>query len=83
MPSNKSQYSRGEHPRSQENLQSRVPFYEESKRRREVLVTQTGWDGFKAIAKELKLSASELVERIGRGIVIFVPAEKIGHEDKH
>jgi hypothetical protein len=64
----KSSYKPGEHPRSQENLihEGRPSLYEENKKRREVLATETGWEGFKQIARELGLSASELVEQIGR-----------------
>jgi hypothetical protein len=38
------------------------------KKRREVMVTDDGWEGFKALAQRLGLSASEVVERLGRGL---------------
>ena len=69
VPRKKSEFNPGEHPHSQENLQPREPTYGESKKRRPVMVTDEGWEGFKVIAKRLGVSASELVERIGRGIV--------------
>jgi hypothetical protein len=43
--------------------------YGQRKRRREVMVTDQGWEMFKARAAALGLSASELVERLGRGLV--------------
>ena len=49
------------------NLRPREPMYGEPKRRREVLATGEGWAGFKALATAHGLSASELVERLGRG----------------
>ena len=45
--------------------------YKEDKKRRHLSVTDTGWDKTKAIAKEqLKLSVSEMLEKIGRGELI-------------
>lgn len=70
MARKKSEYSPGENPRSQENLQPRQTIYDEAKKSREITVTPIGWDGFKAIAKDMGLSASELVERIGRGVLV-------------
>lgn len=69
IPRKMSRYRPGKNPRSQRNLQPREALYEEAKKRREVLCTQQGWDGFKRLAKGMGLSASELVERIGRGLV--------------
>ncbi|MBE7381262.1 MAG: hypothetical protein F6J95_007610 [Leptolyngbya sp. SIO1E4] len=83
MVKKKSEYGPGENPRSQENLQPRETLYDEAKRRREVMATQAGWDGFKAVAKELKLSASELVERIGRGFLVFTPPDQSSKDDDH
>lgn len=74
VPRKKSDYSPGEHPHSQDNLQPREPMYGEAKKRREVMVTPTGWDGFKALAASMELSASELVERLGRGTIPLDPA---------
>jgi hypothetical protein len=68
----KSQYKPGEHPNSRENLtyhEGRPTVYEERKKRREVLVTETGWEGFKQAAQSAGCSASEFVERIGRGVL--------------
>ena len=53
--------------------------YKEDKKRRHLSVTDTGWDKTKAIAKEqLKLSVSEMLEKIGRGelIVTKKPQDK-------
>lgn len=69
VPKEKSGFSPGEHPHSKENLKPRETMYEENKKRRYVMATDPGWEGFKAIAKELGISASELIERIGRGIL--------------
>jgi hypothetical protein len=49
------------------NLRPREPMYGEAKKRRELLATGEGWEGFKALATAHGLSASELVERLGRG----------------
>ena len=80
MARQKSDYKPGENPASLGNLQPRETLYDEPKKRREVMVTQDGWDGFKAKAKDLGLSASELVERIGRG-AIAVHAETVREVD--
>ncbi|MEO0536380.1 MAG: hypothetical protein AAF215_21205 [Cyanobacteria bacterium P01_A01_bin.123] len=56
----KSEYRPSENPSSLENLSPRETLYDEPKKQREVMVTQDGWDGFKAKAKKLGLSASEL-----------------------
>lgn len=69
VPRKKSDYAPGEHPHSQGNLQPRETMYGEAKKRREVMVTAGGWDGFKALAASMDLSASELVERLGRGTI--------------
>ena len=74
MPKRKSDYAPGEHPHSQGNLQPRETIYGEAKKRREVMVTAAGWDGFKALATKMELSASELVERLGRGTIPVDPA---------
>lgn len=66
-----SNYKPGENPKSLKNLEKRgrTPVYDEHKKRREVIVTETGWEGFKQLAKDVGLSASELIERLGRGTV--------------
>jgi hypothetical protein len=69
LPRKKSEYAPGENPASLENLQPRETLYDQPKKRREVMATDTGWQGFKDVAKALGLSASELVERIGRGAI--------------
>ncbi|WP_190697371.1 hypothetical protein [Nodosilinea sp. FACHB-141] len=69
MPRKKSDFSPGEHPHSQGNLQPREPMYGEAKKRRQLLATDEGWEGFKALATSMGLSASELVERLGRGTI--------------
>lgn len=69
VPRKKSEFNPGEHPHSQGNLQPRETMYEENKKRRQIMATDVGWDGFKDVAKQLGISASELVERIGRGLI--------------
>lgn len=66
-----SQYKPGENPKSLANLEKRgrTSTYDENKKRREILATDIGWEGFKALAKEVGLSASELIERLGRGTI--------------
>ena len=65
-------YKRGSHPESKKNLlKSATPFYEEKKRGRHIAVTDTGWDGIKAIAKDQDLTISQLIEKIGRKEIIL------------
>jgi hypothetical protein len=50
--------------------QKNVPeLYDEVKRRVNLAITPTGIEGLDAIASELGVSRSELVERIGRGLI--------------
>ncbi|MGF1520908.1 MAG: hypothetical protein ACFBSF_01135 [Leptolyngbyaceae cyanobacterium] len=74
-------YGPGRHPHSQDNLRPRERFYDEVKKSREITVTPTGWAGFKAIAQGLELSASELVERIGRGVLVVGPPSQFSGDD--
>ena len=62
-------YSRGQNPRSQKNLnrEGRQPLHGEPKKDRFVRATTEAWEGFKEVAQALGISASELVEQIGRG----------------
>jgi hypothetical protein len=66
MAKRKSDYAPGENPTSLENLKPRETFYDECKKRWQIMVTPTGWAGFKELAQEVGLSASELIEQIGR-----------------
>ncbi|MBD2115096.1 MULTISPECIES: hypothetical protein [Cyanophyceae] len=49
-------------------------MYWEAKKRRQLMATDEGWEGFKALAASMDLSASELVERLGRGTVPLEPS---------
>jgi hypothetical protein len=49
------------------NLRPREPIYGEAKKRRELMATDEGWAGLKALAAAHGLSLSELCERLGRG----------------
>lgn len=71
VPKKTSEFGPGQHPNSQDNLmhEGRPLMYGESKKRRQILATDEGWEGFKALAKTLDISASELVERLGRGAI--------------
>lgn len=55
-------------PNSLANLsrEGRPAAYDEPKKLHRLTVTATGWDGVQAIALELGLSVSELLERLGR-----------------
>jgi len=69
-------------PKSLNNLKSdgRPPAFSEPKKKRELTVTQTGWAGAKAIAKQLGCSGvSELLEKIGRGEIVC-SAEELPHK---
>ncbi|WP_190707523.1 hypothetical protein [Nodosilinea sp. FACHB-141] len=54
-------------------MQPRETMYGEAKKRRQLMATDEGWDGFKALATSMDLSASELVERLGRGTIPLEP----------
>lgn len=60
---------RGQNPASKANLKPREARYGKRKKRRPLAVTEDGWTGFRDKAAELGLSATELVEHIGRGWV--------------
>lgn len=65
----KSEYSQGENPRSLENLSPRDPLYGTKKKRREISVTDEGWEGARTAIKQAGFSTlSDLVEKLGRGI---------------
>ena len=49
------------------NLRPREPMYGEAKKRRELVATDDGWAGLKALAAAHGLSLSEFCERLGRG----------------
>ena len=71
------------------NLRPRQTTYSEAKKSRDVTVTQPGWDGFKSLAASLDLSASELIERLGRGFMVLpqgedtIPLEVVAHGRGH
>jgi hypothetical protein len=65
-------------PRSRDNLKPRKRYYEEPKKRHEVMVTPEGWEGFKALASDRGLSASELIEQLGRGLIEIDSAQDNG-----
>ena len=48
---------------------SRINFYEEPKKQRNIQVTSVGWKGIRAIAIERGLSLNELIEQIGKGLI--------------
>ena len=65
-------------PRSRDNLKPRKRYYEEPKKRHEVMVTPEGWEGFKALASRRGLSASELIEQLGRGLIAIEGSQDDG-----
>ncbi|MDX2231316.1 MAG: hypothetical protein NW220_16890 [Leptolyngbyaceae cyanobacterium bins.349] len=70
VPRKKSEYKPGEHPHSLENLSKREPIYGEKKKRRELTVTDEGWEGAKQVAKEMGCSSlSDLIEKLGRRMI--------------
>lgn len=56
-------------PRSRQNLKPRELYYQEPKKRHEVTVTPEGWEGFQSLAESHGVSCSELIERLGRGLI--------------
>lgn len=65
------------HPNSLANLsrEGRPLAYDEPKRIRSVSVTSTGWTGLQETAQSMGLSTSELLEQLGRGDLMILPAE--------
>jgi hypothetical protein len=66
---------RGQHPNSQKNLThagrpSSEVIYGESTKNRTVTVTESGWEGLKALVKAAGYgSPSEFLELSGRGVI--------------
>jgi hypothetical protein len=56
---------------------ARPTDYETKKKSHNVRVTDTGWQGFRQAAETLGLSASELIERIGRGTLAEADVKKV------
>ncbi len=71
MSDTKTKYRRGYHPNSLKNLSPGAcsTMYDERKKARNVSITDTAWEAFKQKAKTYGISASELIERIGRDII--------------
>lgn len=71
------QKKRKMNPKSLANLKQtgRSKVYGEAKKGHQVSVTPAGWNGFRSIAEQLEISASELIERFGRGQLVVVIAE--------
>lgn len=73
----KSEYSRGKHPNSRENLihqgrPSGKAIYGEPKKRRTLTITESGWQGLANAAKASGFnSVSEYLEQVGRNPVIY------------
>lgn len=65
------------HPNSLANLsrEGRPLAYDEPKRIRSVSVTSKGWTGLQETAQSMGLSTSELLEQLGRGDLMILPAE--------
>jgi len=57
-------------------------MYPETKQKVTVGITPTGKNGLDAIAKRLGLSRSELVEQIGRGILLVQSASNESHKNE-
>lgn len=55
------------------NQRGEPELYDELKKRITLAITPTGVEGLDAIASSLGLSRSELVERIGRGLIQLHP----------
>ena len=46
-------------------------IYTEVKKRRNVSVTETSWNGIRQMARQLNLSVSEFIEQIGRNKIVL------------
>jgi hypothetical protein len=49
---------------------ARPTFYDETKKSRTIRISDSAWEGWDNLARELDLSRSEIMERIGRGVTI-------------
>ncbi len=74
MATEKQKYSKGKHPNSLANLHpgsggGRPKGYlSQEKKRRNLTVTDAGWEGVKPVIKQLGCSSvSEFLEKLGRG----------------
>jgi hypothetical protein len=77
----KSDYKPGENPVSLENLSTRKPTYGEKKKRREISVTDEGWNAARAAATKAGFaSLSDVIELWGRGLVEVVRVEPADQE---
>ena len=68
--------ARGTNSKSLKNLEARgrTPDWDESKKRRYLSVTETGFDGSLKIARSLGCnSVSDLLEKVGRGELVISP----------
>ncbi len=54
----------------------RKRFYTENKTNHSVKVTATGWSSSMVLAKGMGMSVSEMLEQIGRGQLLVVPAQE-------
>ncbi len=79
MPQKRRNPAKGKvNPKSIANLihEGRPPAFNEEKKRRTLTVTESGWEGAMAIAKDLDCRGiSELIELIGRGQLFVVHSE--------
>jgi hypothetical protein len=66
-------YAPGQHPNSQANLtyhEGRPKVFGVQKKKRNLSITEEGWEGLQPIIKELGCSSvSEFLEKVGRGQV--------------
>ena len=47
-------------------------FYEELKKRRNIMVTNTAWDNLVKASDSMEISVSELIERVARNINVNI-----------
>jgi hypothetical protein len=55
-------------PKGQKRLRNTPVFYDELKKSHTVKLTDTAWHAINEVAQQQGISASELVERWGRGL---------------
>jgi len=55
----------------------RTQDYEQPKKKHGISVTDDGWKGLEALAEQAEVSVSEFLERIGRGLLCVIDAEKL------
>lgn len=70
-------------PKGRKRVRGVPELHDELKKQVNVVLTPTGIAGLDAIAAEMKLSRSELIERIGRNLIPLAPQGSVRFHESH